>query len=284
MGRYRKILVAFDGSASSANALRQAINLARAEQSWIKVVAVVPTFEGEIEIIGVRDVDAVIKGPAEKLIAEAKAIAKAEGASILTDVEHGEAYERIVDVASAENCDLIVMGRSGHGRVARAFVGSVTARVIGHTDRDVLVVPATATVGWGRILVATDGSRYSTVAVEHAMNIAALLGSELTVVAVADVNEEFYAQAPDEAEKVVMKAKAIAEEVAKRATEAGVKATALVKEGEPYEAITAAAAATKAEIIVMGSHGRTGLKRLLMGSVTEKVIGHAACPVLVTRL
>ncbi len=53
--------------------------------------------------------------------------------------------------------------------------------------------------------------------------------------------------------------------------------------GRPYEAILKVAQAKKANLIVLGSHGRTGLKRLLMGSVTERVIGQAPCPVLVVK-
>jgi nucleotide-binding universal stress UspA family protein len=54
-----------------------------------------------------------------------------------------------------------------------------------------------------------------------------------------------------------------------------------VREGEAYRVITELAGKEKFGVIVMGSHGRTGLKRLLMGSVTEKVIGYAPCPVLI---
>jgi len=57
-----------------------------------------------------------------------------------------------------------------------------------------------------------------------------------------------------------------------------------VREGVAWETIAGLAREQKIEMIIMGSHGRTGLKRLLMGSVAEKVIGHAPCPVLVARL
>ena len=56
-----------------------------------------------------------------------------------------------------------------------------------------------------------------------------------------------------------------------------------MKIGEPYNLIISAAKAKKADLIVMGSHGRRGLSRLLMGSVTERVIGHAKCAVLVIK-
>ena len=98
-----------------------------------------------------------------------------------------------------------------------------------------------------------------------------------------DVPAEFYAEAPQVVEDMIHKAKIYVEEVKKQAEASGVKAEAFVKEGEAYQAIVDLAKERDVNIIVMGSHGRTGLKRLLMGSVAEKVIGYAPCPVLVTR-
>ena len=63
----------------------------------------------------------------------------------------------------------------------------------------------------------------------------------------------------------------------------GIKIEALTLKGEPYEVIVSTATRKNAGLIVVGSYGRTGIERLLMGSVTERVIGHAACPVLVVR-
>jgi nucleotide-binding universal stress UspA family protein len=63
----------------------------------------------------------------------------------------------------------------------------------------------------------------------------------------------------------------------------GVKAEGLIIEGRPYEVIVDTAREKGVDLIVMGSHGRTGLERLFMGSVTEKVVGHAGCSVLVVK-
>ncbi len=77
--------------------------------------------------------------------------------------------------------------------------------------------------------------------------------------------------------------KALVEDMKKRAEAEGIKAEAIVDEGEPYEVIVNTAKEKNADIIVMGSHGRTGIMRLLMGSVTSRVIGHAGCSVLVVK-
>lgn len=284
MGRYRKILVAVDGSESSIHALRESFKLATNEKSWITVVSVVPPYEGELELVGVRDVKTALKQPCEKALSMANDIAKTERALIKTVCEEGEIYERIVDLADAENCDLIVMGRRGMSRLEKTLVGSVTARVIGHTQRDVLVVPHNSPIGWERILIASDGSRYSKAAVAKAIDFAKSYEGELRVVSVVDVPPEFYAEAPDVLDEMIAKAKGYTRDLKNQAESAGIRTETFVGEGEAYRFISDLAIKQKVNTIIMGSHGRTGLKRLLMGSVTEKVIGHAPCPVLVARL
>jgi universal stress protein A len=72
-------------------------------------------------------------------------------------------------------------------------------------------------------------------------------------------------------------------EIVTQAQSRNIPVTERVLEGTAYKTIVEIAAQEKANLIVMGSHGRTGLSRLLMGSVTERVIGHAPCPVLVVK-
>jgi len=72
--------------------------------------------------------------------------------------------------------------------------------------------------------------------------------------------------------------------VKKWAGDLGVQAEVFIKDGEPHQAIVELAAERASDLIVMGSHGRKGLTRLLMGSVTERVIGYANCPVLVCHV
>ena len=283
MGKYRKILVAVDGSESSRNALRQAFRLAVEEKCWITVTSVIQPYTGDLDLTGVKDVQASLRKPCDEALAEAQKIAEDERALIKTVCEEGETYERIVDLADAENCDVIVMGRRGLKKIDRTLVGSVTARVIGHTQRDVLVVPAGTTLGWKKILVATDGSKFSGIAINKAIDFAKAYGGSLVVVSVVDVPTEFYAEAPQAVEDMVRKAKEFTTAVREQAEAAGVKAEIYIGEAEAFEAIVKLAKDQTVNMIVVGSHGRTGLRRLLMGSVTEKVIGHAPCPVLVVK-
>ena len=284
MAKYRKILVAYDGSSSAQNALSLASQLAREDKSWIKVLAVVPPYQGDLELIGVSDIKEAITGPGQELLTEARQLADREGVHILTNLEQGEPYEQIVHVAEEENCDLIIMGRRGKGKMERALIGSVTARVIGHTGKDVLVIPETSKLSWENILLATDGSTCCDNALARALEIAQERKVKLSAVSVVYTNDEFYAVGQEVMKELYQEADKVLDKVRKWAGDLGIQAELFVRDGEPHQAITAMAAEISASLIVMGSHGRKGLTRLLMGSATERVIGYADCPVLVCHL
>lgn len=283
MGRYRKILAAIDGSETSLHALEESFKLARDEGSWITVVSVVPPYTGDLDLVAVGNIMASLRKPCDEAIKKAQELADKHRVMIKSVCEEGEPYERIIDLAQSENCELIVMGRRGKRRLERVLIGSVTARVIGYSPIDVLVVPRDTLVGWQRILLATDGSKYSEAATKRAIDFARSYGGEIKVASIVDVPAEFYAESPKTVEELITKAKGYVETVRRDAENAGVRAETFVREGEAYRVITDMAGQLEANIIVMGSHGRTGLRRLLMGSVTEKVIGLSHCPVLVVK-
>jgi nucleotide-binding universal stress UspA family protein len=284
MGRYRKILVAVDGSDSSRNAFRQACKIALDDKSWITVITAIPFYQDQFDILSTKEkVRRALKEEGEKILADIKKVADEEDAFIKLRLEEGSAFDSIIDISEEGNFDLIVMGRRGKSRLEKALVGSVAARVIGHSLTDVLVVPMNASIGWRGILIPTDGSIYSKAAAEKAIGLAKSYEGQLKIVSVVDVTDEFQSEAPAAVERLVKNAKEFAENVKKNAEAQGVSAEAYVKEGETFKMIIDIAGETGANLIVMGSHGSTGLKRLLMGSVTEKVIGYAPCPVLVVR-
>lgn len=292
MGHYSKILVAFDGSQSSRNALKQAVE--RFEQSWIKVLAVVPAYEGDLEFIGVSNLKGVLNTPTDTLLETAREIAGDDADRIITNVEQGEVYEKIVDIAESEGCSLIMMGRRGLHRLENMLVGSVTTRVITHWPGDVLVVPRDASLSWDNIVVATDGSSHGNVALEKAAEFCQLHDSKMTIVSVTNMYPEFYADSAivgsffgSKKEAVVdtmeKKSVAVLEEARARVAAAGVEAETALLRGDPAEEITSYARKHGAGIIFAGSRGRAGLKKILMGSVAEKIIGLADSPVFVTR-
>ncbi len=133
------------------------------------------------------------------------------------------------------------------------------------------------------ILLATDGSAASEHASEEAIDLATQVEARLLVVSVlsnsARPTEASADGLADSRDSLTSKAQAIVQ----RAKAAGANATFLVWEGEPGEAIVAAADSENADLIVVGSHGRSGVSRFLIGSVSDFVVRHAHCPVMVVR-
>ena len=144
-----------------------------------------------------------------------------------------------------------------------------------------------------RILVATDGSALSKKAVKHAISLAASTGASVIALKVVprypvsffDGGATLSVETVSEAEKKwVTNAEVQLESVVKEAQSAGVKAkTAVVKSDLIAESIISAARKHKADLVVMASHGRKGLKRILLGSEALAVLTHSTVPVLILR-
>jgi nucleotide-binding universal stress UspA family protein len=135
-----------------------------------------------------------------------------------------------------------------------------------------------------KILLATDGSAATESASDHAIDLAAQLEACLLVVSVLSHSSkpsEAAANPPETDSRDSLTSKT--QTIVQRARAAGVDSTFLVWDGEPGDAIVAAADAEGADLIVVGSHGRSGVSRFLIGSVSDYVVRHAHCPVIVVR-
>jgi len=137
MKGYRKILIAVN---NSKNALRQGLRLAQDEKCWVTVVKVIPPYNGDLNLTGIKNIEDVLTSGAEKEIAEIKDIAGAERTIVKTRLEEGEVHEKIVEVAADEKCDLIIMGNSRTNWLKKLFGNNVIEKVISHAPCPVLVV------------------------------------------------------------------------------------------------------------------------------------------------
>jgi nucleotide-binding universal stress UspA family protein len=156
-------------------------------------------------------------------------------------------------------------------------------RTISLPDRRLVMAKlACSTPGFEKILVATDGSIFSKAAVDEAIRIAAACSGKLYVILVVEISAEVEMWDASAAEKIDQESRKHLEGIRARAEKGGVRCETVLHFGdEPYRDIVNEAAKRRVTAIVMGSHGRTGLTRLMMGSVVSRVIGHAPCKVLV---
>ena len=146
---------------------------------------------------------------------------------------------------------------------------------------------------YSRILIATDGSALSKVAVEHGLALAALTGATVVALKVVPRYPRSYFEGGMAVEVADVKriegqwgeaAQAIVDAVKAKGGAEGVTVKAIVAKSDLVaEAVISAAKKHKCDLIVMASHGRKGLKRLLLGSETQHVLTHSHVPVLVLR-
>jgi nucleotide-binding universal stress UspA family protein len=268
-----KLLLATDRSEFSAGAERVAIALAR--QCGAKLVAMTMVISNaELEAVAPQRMRQEESG-ARAFLDELASRAGAAAVPCETLVCHGQDPHREVLAAAASlSPDMIVMGQRGRRGLARLMVGDATARVVGGAPCHVLVVPGAAQMWRARAVLATDGSRFSDMATALAAEIAVRCAIPVTAVSV--VRESFgeaRARQADEAVAIALQALAAAGAIADGET----------AHGQADERIVAIAAGRGADLIILGSHGRTGWQRVLLGSVTERVIGAAGCAVLVAR-
>ena len=137
-----------------------------------------------------------------------------------------------------------------------------------------------------KILLATDLSAASELATDWAFDLARKLRSTLLIVSVIDAGEQrLSGPAPftQRVDQIRSRREDAAQEVVSRGQRLGIPVEFLVWEGEPGPSIVEAALSEEADLVLVGSHGRGALGRLLMGSVSAHVVAHAPCPVLVVR-
>ncbi len=138
-----------------------------------------------------------------------------------------------------------------------------------------------------KILVPTDGSEPSNRAAEVAIRLGKKLDAEIITVYVIDrliIEEVSKVHDRQELEEEIRKkAERSVNYVVKCAEIEGLKATSMLLEGQPYDQIIRQAEALGVDMIVMGTTGRRGMDRILIGSVAERVIEYAPCPVLVVK-
>lgn len=134
----RKILIALNGH---REVLELGIKLAQDEKTWLTVVKVVQSWDGDLNLTGIKNLHDVLDDGGEKAVSDIRELARAEGALIKTRLEEGNVPDKIVEVAAEEKCDLIIMGsKKKKGILSRLFGDHIVEKVIGYAPCPVLVV------------------------------------------------------------------------------------------------------------------------------------------------
>jgi nucleotide-binding universal stress UspA family protein len=202
------------------------------------------------------------------------------GTNVPTDVEvvvGGDPVNVISEIVSGAAARIVCMTTHGRGRLRWAVAGSVAEALIRGATRPMLLVGPHGGATWsepvGQVVACVDGSAVSPGAVGAGCEWAGALGSELTL---AFVSHPLDTESATHADEILGGVEATARD-------AGIPFhTRYVRSSYPVGALLDVAAEPPAALLVMGSHGRTGLARVALGSVTMGVVNLSACPVLVT--
>jgi nucleotide-binding universal stress UspA family protein len=294
-----RILIAYDGSAGAEQTLGLADSIAWPGDSTLRIVAVnEPTvlFVGASMAGGIDipppEVDAEIAEYQHEQVTKAAERLRSAGRAAEGVLVRGRPATALVDEATRFGADLVMAGSRGHGRIASLLLGSVSAEVVDQSPCPVLV---SRTPSIGRIIFATDGSVSSAAAEAVLPTWPIFERLPIHVVSVADVVEPWHTGIAPTMYRQVVEAHAqdlaeaqaehtrIAEEATSRLRASERQAEAAMRTGDAAAEIISAIAELGADLVVIGSRGRTGLSRVVLGSVARNVLQGSTASVLIVH-
>ncbi len=309
---YSKVIVPLDGSELSEQALPYAQLVARSLSAPIELVQAFDILSpGLLGPRHQRAVEQLQRGAQERALASLDPVRQrleAAGHAVGVATQRGAAADTIVAQASADPTALVVMCTHGRGGISRWVMGSVTDKVLHTMPNPMLIVRATVTgpaapeASLRSVVVPLDGSALSELALPHAVSVAAALSARITVLRVTPTPGYYRQQltaatlemgaipnfdpaSPEEltAEDAESAAMYLADVSNRMAID---HAHGVVAEHVAHDNIAQSIieqANVQPSLVVMTTHGRSGVGRMVMGSITDRVIRYSNTPVLVIR-
>lgn len=281
---YDDVLIPTDGSEGIERAVAHGLALADRCGATVHALSVVGGLTEELSTDASlpESVRESRTEAAHQATADVRAQASVHDVAVVETVLEGTPAREIVSYAD-ERTDLIAMGTHGRTGLSRYLVGSVTTSVVRTASVPVLTARLTdppRSTSYTDVLIATDGTDGSTSAIEHAIALARRHDATLHALYVVDT--KYGISAPvrsvleQDGERAVSAVTAAAEP-------AGVSTVERVATGVPHREILSAIEEHDVDLLALGTHGRTGLDRLVLGSVAERLIRTAEIPVLTVR-
>jgi nucleotide-binding universal stress UspA family protein len=285
MALLQKILVAVNGSGASLNALREGCRLSRAERARLLAVTVAPPYEGDLSLVGVRNLQDVMAEPCDQAFAASESIAREEGIVAEHLGTTGEISARIVEVAAEYRCDLIVMGYGQRPAIWRLLASSVVPGVIAASPCDVLVVPQDTRFEWQTFLVVIRDPRLAVRTAERALDFARSYGARL-LVAVAPTEERSKTESsPIVAQHEVpgWTSPGFLQDLLQTAESNNVRVQTRALRGHPLAATIDLARREHADLTILDRTTLDSRPAFLSDRLTALALQRFPCPVLVVR-
>ncbi|MCZ7605404.1 MAG: universal stress protein [Planctomycetota bacterium] len=293
INKFKRIVVPTDFSDTADTAIKLATDLADYYAATLDLVNVVDATVYAYAGYPFASLSKELMSGAEEALNKVKVPVK--NAKLNRYLLSGSPAREIADHAKRHKADLIVIGTHGHGAVARFFLGSVADRVVHESDCPVIVTKAPMgkikhakkrNKPFERILFPTDFSDTSKRALDAAVAMTEDMDAELFVLHVID--DSLISTHVEEERHIILKElrrhaldemrKQLPAELMKNFETIGA-----VKRGDPGKQIASYAETHHCDLVVMGTHGRTGVERVLIGSVADKVVRRANCAVYLVR-
>ena len=297
---FNKILVPLDGSELAERALNPALTLAQQVKGEVILLSV-PVLK-QMFVSGGNGYSLILPEDSmqesqQEMMAYLQTVAKNwtfPDVTLRTEVISGDEASVIVEMAAAENVDLIVMSTHGYSGLTRWMLGSITEKVLRAAPCPVLVVRSLDPIS--RILITLDGSELAEYSLEPGLEFTRRFDGEVTLLRVEHSpvsplprfgQQQMARESLGEEDEVQKKIYEIAKIYLARLVEShrrgGQHIETAVNFDSPADGILDFAELNQIDLIVMSTHGRTGLAHWVYGSVTEKVMRGAGCAMLIIR-
>jgi nucleotide-binding universal stress UspA family protein len=280
-----------DFSPGSQQAIQLAVRLASSCDAEIVIAHAwyIPPVAGAANHAFPANLVQQIADDANRALEEASTKTRQLGAKrVRTLLLTGMPWHQIVDVLADHTYDLVVMGTHGRTGLARVLLGSVAEKVVRHAPCSVLTTKPNETRSFSHVLCPIDFSESSRYATELAATLVQPGGSGITLLHVVET-PVVYAGEPEALEFLTgldRRSMTALEDWASQLRSklpAAIPVVTKTRIGNPGAQTLEVLDDGRYDLCVTGTHGRTGLRRALLGSVAEKLVRHASCPVLVAR-
>ncbi|MFC6872561.1 universal stress protein [Halobellus marinus] len=284
---YDQILFPTDGSEPAESILEYALQIASEHEATIHVLNVVDTSHASLS--GTQDdVDDALEQEGTEIVNEAARRATERGVTAVSEVLHGDPSEAIVEYGTQSGIELIVMPTHGRRGLQRFLLGSVTERVINTADAPVIAVnPGTQPLAYPcqELLVPTDGSRGSELAVSEGVALANATGATLHLLHVVETGSLGPdARSLSKEEELTTRADEIIADAIEAAEAATVDRIASeIEFGVPSREIRNYIDTHEIDFAILGTHGTTDFSRYMMGGVSAKIVRTSPVPVMWVR-
>lgn len=276
MKMIKRVLLPTDFSRPSRGAMEMAISLAEKFNSEITLLHVLPGFSKSKEVI-----DVLKKTAQDQFKAISKKINSSGGKATELVIATGSYFDQIIQHAEKQDVNLILMDSGKKESAEKYKLSTTVSKVVRKSNKPVWVMKWNMPASIKRIICPVDFSRPSRRALTNAIHLARVFQSELTVLNViaplTDIPSSRNAQHNTEQRLISEEQTSEFERFLKEFNFHNVKLLKEIYQGKPYKEILKRINAHKSDLLVMGTTGRTGLSRILMGSVTEKVVREVPC-------